>query len=68
MTGFGYNVNGFGSFPTRSGPYNIAYFLSSGGGGTGGATNGGFNGGAGGGGGGGLQSVDEVEVNPGVEI
>ncbi len=46
MTGFGYNVNGFGSFPSRGGPFELAYVVVAGGGG--GSSYGRAGGGAGG--------------------
>ena len=58
MTGFGYNVNGFGSFPSRGlRPYDIQFLVVAGGGGGGGFTTG-----SGGAGAGGFRALTASEI------
>ena len=59
MTGFGFNVNGFGSFPSRGGPYDAQILIIAGGGAAPYIW-------AGGGGAGGVRSIDVSEVPLGV--
>ena len=58
MSGFGYNVNGFGAFPSRGlAPYDIQFLIVAGGGSGGGATVG-----SGGGGAGGFRALTASEI------
>ena len=52
MSGFGYNINGFGSFPSRGGPYDIQFLVVAGGGAGGGVNSQNYASGGGGGAGG----------------